>query len=94
MGVGENHHKHSYQCQGSHQAERHNQKVFSEKDNRVRATPVFGFFDLTGKRISRFIGRTSGVDEFLLLGQYVAEGHHEKMSFLKVKRQQKKAGKG
>jgi len=70
------------------------QKVFAEKDNRVRATPVFGFFDLTGKRMSRFIGRTSGVEEFMLLGRYVAEGHHEKMSFLKFKRQQKNASKG
>ena len=70
------------------------QKVFSEKDNRVRATPVFAFFDLNGKRMNRFIGRTSGVEEFMMLGKYVVEGHHEKMPFLKFKRQQKKASKG
>lgn len=67
------------------------QKHFSEKDNRVRATPVFAFFDLNGKRINRFIGRTSGVEEFLWLGEYVAEGHYEKMPFLKYKRMKKKA---
>lgn len=70
------------------------QKVFAGKDNRVRATPVFAFFDLTGKRMSRFIGRTSGVEEFMLLGKYVAEGHHEKMPFLKYKRMQKNESKG
>ena len=70
------------------------QKVFAEKDNRVRATPVFAFFDLTGKRMSRFIGRTSGVEEFMLLGKYVAEGYYEKMPFLKFKRQQKTEVKG
>jgi len=62
------------------------QKVFASKKNRVRATPVFAFFDLTGKRVARFIGRTSGVDEFMLLGRYVAEAHFKEMSFTRFKR--------
>lgn len=68
------------------------QKSFA-KENRVRATPVFGFFDLQGKRISRYIGRTSGVDEFMMLGKYIAEGHYKTMPFLKYKRQQKRKAK-
>ena len=62
------------------------QKHFATKIHRVRATPVFGIFDLEGKRIARFTGKTSGEEEFLLLGQYVVEKKFEKMSFLKYKR--------
>lgn len=66
------------------------QKHFATKVNRVRATPVFAIFDLEGKRITRFTGRTSGIEEFMLLGQYVVEKEFEKMSFLKYKRTMKK----
>jgi len=62
------------------------QKDFSTKQNRVRATPVFGIFDLDGKPIARFTGRTSGVDEFMLFGRYVAEGRYKDEPFLKFKR--------
>lgn len=69
-------------------------KDFAVKENRVRATPVFAFFDLEGKAIARFTGATTGVEEFLLLGQYVADGHYKKLSFPKFKRslQSKKSG--
>lgn len=62
------------------------QKDFSLKENRVRATPVFGIFDLDGKLIARFTGRTSGVDEFMLFGRYVVEGRYKDEPFLKFKR--------
>lgn len=67
------------------------QREFAEKDNRVRATPVFAFFDLEGNRIAKFIGRTADAEEFMLLGKYVAEGHYKEMPFLKYKREQQKA---
>ena len=66
------------------------QKDFAFKKHRVRATPVIAFFDLNGKRIHRHTGKTSGVDEFMLMGKYVAEGHHENLSFTRFKRSQKK----
>lgn len=66
------------------------QKHFSEKIHRVRATPVFGIFDLKGKRIARFTGRTSNIEEFMWLGEYVVDGHFNKMSFVKFKRMKKK----
>ena len=69
------------------------QKHFANKLNRVRATPVFAFYDLDGKKIARFTGRTSGVDEFMLLGQYVVDKEFEKMSFLKYKRMMKAVNK-
>jgi thioredoxin-related protein len=66
------------------------QKYFSEKDNRVRATPVFVFYDLQGKQIVRYTGATSGVQEFMWLGEFVAQGIYKKMRFTKYKRQKAK----
>lgn len=69
------------------------QKDFAFKSNRVRATPVFAFFDLTGKRVVRYTGATNGVDEFKWLGKYVIDGEYEKMPFAKYKRQKKEEQK-
>ncbi len=66
------------------------QKDFAFKKHRVRATPVISFFDLNGKRIHRHTGKTSGVEEFMLMGEYVAEGHHKNTSFTRYKRAKKK----
>ena len=65
-------------------------KDFAFKLNRVRATPVIAFYDLEGKRVVRYIGKTSGMDEFMLLGRFVAEGTYKKMRFTKYKREQRK----
>lgn len=56
------------------------EKKFSE-ENRVRATPVFGFIDLEGNMIHRLTGVTRDADEFLLLGRYVVEGAYKTQSF-------------
>lgn len=69
------------------------QKDFSFKANRVRATPVMVFYDLDGKEIMRYTGATSGVQEFLWLGQFVVEGHYENMRFTRYKRQQARAAR-
>lgn len=66
------------------------QKDFAFKKNRVRATPVIAFFDLNGKRIHRHTGKTSGVGEFMLMGEYVADGHYQNTSFTRYKRDRKK----
>lgn len=63
------------------------EKDFAFKENRVRATPVFLFFDLNGEPIARYTGATSGIDEFLLLGEYVVDGIYRDMPFTKFKRQ-------
>lgn len=62
------------------------EKDFAFKQNRVRATPVFAFFDLQGDRVARYTGATANQQEFMLLGQYVVEGLYKKMSFAKYKR--------
>lgn len=69
------------------------QKEFSEKINRVRATPVFAFYDLQGEQVVRFTGATSNVDEFIWLGEFYLDGHYKKTNFIKFKRQKKKAAR-
>ncbi len=49
--------------------------------NRARATPTFLFFDLEGKPVARFTGATQTPEEFMLLGQYVAEGAYKTQPF-------------
>lgn len=64
------------------------QKALALKEYRVRATPVFGFFDLDGKMIARYTGATRDVGEFMLLGRYVVDGHYKETTFTKYKRAQ------
>jgi thioredoxin-related protein len=63
-------------------------KDFAFQQYRVRATPVFAFFDLDGKYIkrARFTGAARDKDEFMLLGKYVVEGAYEKETFTRYKR--------
>ncbi len=64
------------------------QKDWAFAGHRVRATPVFQFFDLEGKPTARLTGATSGVEEFMWLGEYVVAGkfNEKDMSFAKYKR--------
>lgn len=50
-------------------------------ENRVRATPVFVFFDLAGNPVYRFTGATRDQNEFMLLGRYVLEGAYKTQTF-------------
>lgn len=65
------------------------EKAFSI-EHRVYGTPVFDFFDLDGKLITRFPGTAKDVNEFLLLGRCVVEGACKTMSFTAYKKQQVK----
>ena len=69
------------------------QKDYAVKVQRVRATPVIAFFNLEGKRITRYIGATPSATEFKWLADYVAEGHYKNTSFTKYKRERKQAEK-
>lgn len=62
------------------------EKAFSV-EHRVYGTPVFDFFDLDGKLITRFPGTAKSVNEFLLLGRCVVEGACKTTSFSAYKRQ-------
>lgn len=64
------------------------EKVFSF-ENRVRATPVFAFYDLSGIQMTRYTGATKDAQEFLLLGRYVVDDVFKDMPFAKYKQQAK-----
>lgn len=59
--------------------------------HRVRATPVFQFFDLDGNPIKkgRYTGATRDAQEFLLLGQYIVEEAYKQERFARYKRAHK-----
>jgi thioredoxin-related protein len=63
-------------------------KAFAFEQYRVRATPVFAFFDLDGNYIkrARFTGATRDKDEFMLLGRYVVEQAYMDQPFTRYKR--------
>ncbi len=62
------------------------QKDFSFKQYKVRATPVIGFFDLEGEMVVRHTGPTSGVEEFMWLGEFMAQGAYKDKNFTRYKR--------
>ncbi len=65
-------------------------KAFSAK-SRVRATPVFQFYDLSGNPVKRgrYTGATRDWQEFVLLGRYIAEGANMQTAFTRYKREHK-----
>jgi thioredoxin-related protein len=63
------------------------QKDFAFKHNRVRATPVFAFFDLDGKLVTRYTGATRDAQEFLWLGEFVTSGAWKSTNFTAYKRE-------
>lgn len=63
------------------------QKDFALKSYRVRATPVFAFFDLDGQLVARYTGATRDAGEFRWLGDYVVEERFREMTFEQYKRQ-------
>lgn len=63
------------------------EKDFAFKQHRVRATPVFMFFDTTGKKTMRLTGIVRNATEFLWLGEYVVSETYQKINFTKYKRQ-------
>lgn len=65
------------------------EKDFAFKEHKVRATPVFGFFDLEGNMVTRFTGATNDAQEFLWLGEFVVDQHYRTTNFTRYKRQKK-----
>ena len=67
------------------------EKALADK-SRVRATPVMIFFDLLGKPMQRYTGAARDVQEFLWLGEYVADEHYKTEKYAVYKRNKKKQG--
>ena len=62
-------------------------REFSLKAMRVRATPVFVFFDHNGEIMTRYTGALKNAHDFMLLGRYVVEGHFNNMRFNQFRRE-------
>ena len=66
-------------------------KETTEKDfafrQRVRATPVFAFFDTDGKLLTKYTGATKDPQEFMWLGEFVVDGGHKTQKFTAYKRE-------
>lgn len=67
------------------------QKDFALKEHRVRATPVFAFFDLDGNLVNKYIGATRDAEEFRWLGEYVVEQRYQELPFPRYKRERQAA---
>jgi len=67
------------------------EKDFAFRVNRVRATPVFMFFDLDGHPLQRFTGASRDVDEFLWLAEFVVSGEYRHLSFTRYKNRRREA---
>jgi thioredoxin-related protein len=55
-------------------------KVFAEH-RRVKTTPTISFIDLSGAEIYRRVTMVSGPREFMMMGQYIAEGRYTDTSW-------------
>jgi thioredoxin-related protein len=68
----------------------------SEKDYaqriKVRMTPTFVLYDLSGAEIARFVGPFETPDEFMLFGNFVASGAYKKTTFTQYKTQKPRGG--
>jgi thioredoxin-related protein len=67
------------------------QKDFALKTHRVRATPVFAFFDLDGNLVARYTGATGDATEFMWLGEYVVQERYKEITFPAYKRERQAA---
>jgi thioredoxin-related protein len=63
------------------------QKDFAFKHNRVRATPVFTFFGLDGKLLTKYTGAARDPEEFLWLGEFVVSAAWKTTNFTAYKRE-------
>lgn len=63
------------------------QRDFAFKHDRLRATPVFSFFDLNGQVMTRYVGATRDAEEFRWLGEYVVSGKWKTVNFTAYKRE-------
>ena len=66
--------------------EEYTEQDFAVDLYRVRASPEFLFFNLDGELATRFLGVLKGSDEFLLLGEFVADEHYKDTDFTSFKR--------
>ena len=62
------------------------EKEFALEAHRVRATPLFAFFDTRGRLLLKYTGTSRNTQEFLWLGEFVVDGHYLNERFSQYKR--------
>lgn len=67
------------------------ERALAQRYNPIGATPVYLFFDLSGKLLLRFPGITRDADEFMWLAEFVIEGSYKNKTFTVYKRQKRAA---
>ena len=67
------------------------EKEFALEAHRVRATPLFAFFDTRGRLLLKYTGTTRNTQEFLWLGEFVVDGHYLNERFSQYKRRRRAA---
>lgn len=67
------------------------ERQFAQDDNTVSMTPTCQFYDLNGRPVVRYTGAPSSADEFLLLGEFVAQARYRDMNFSRYKQQRLEA---
>ena len=70
------------------------EKEFAFNQHRVRATPVFMFFDTSGNKTMRLTGIVRNAEEFIWLAEFVVDGDYKTTNFNKYKRQRAIQDKG
>ena len=65
----------------------YSEKELAQDQLRLRASPEFLFYDLKGKQVVRYTGAVKNPEEFLLLGEFVANREFEKTNFRTYKRE-------
>ena len=68
------------------------EKEFALKSLRVRATPVFVFFNSEGEAVTRYTGALKDAKDFILLGKYVLQEKYRDMRFSKYRRESDESG--
>lgn len=58
----------------------------------IKGTPTFLFYDLNGAEAARIVGPVKSVEDFLLLGEFVASGAYKTRKFAEYLQQRKSKG--
>ncbi len=58
----------------------------------IKGTPTFLFYDLNGAEAARIVGPVKSVEDFLLLGEFVASGSYKTRKFAEYLQQRKNKG--
>lgn len=58
----------------------------------IKGTPTFLFYDLSGAEAARIVGPVKSVEDFLLLGEFIASGAYKTRKFADYLQQRKSKG--